>query len=65
MTLVLSKWMGLLSRLSSTTDIILTNHEGLIDNVTTMPGNFDSDHIPVTFTTKSSLQVKKCVKKGM
>ena len=46
---------GFVTRLSSTIDVVLTNHEALIDNVTTKPGSFDSDHIPVTLTTKSSL----------
>ena len=54
---------GFVTRPSSTTgnhsygsilDLILTNHEALIDNVTIMPGGFDSGHIPVTFTIKSS-----------
>ena len=36
-------------------DLILPNHKALIDNATTRQGSFDSDHIPVTFTIKSSL----------
>ena len=61
---------GLVTRPCSTTDnhssgsimdLVLTNHEALIDNVTTRPGSFDSDHIPVTFTIKSSLNRLKNV----
>ena len=56
---------GFVTRPSSTTgnhsngsiqDLVPTNHTSLIDdNVTTRSGGFDSDHIPVTFTIKSSL----------
>ena len=61
---------GFVTRPSSTTgnhsygsilDLILTNHEALIDNVTIMPGGFDSGHIPVTFTIKSSFNHLKNV----
>ena len=45
---------GFVTRLSSTIDIVLTNHEALIGEMTTSPGSFDSDRIPVTFTIKSS-----------
>ena len=55
---------GFVTRPSSTTgnhsngsiqDLVPTNHKSLIYNVTTRPGGFDSDHIPVNFTIKSSL----------
>ena len=36
------------------------DHEALID-VTTRPGSFDSDHIPITFTIKSSFNRLKNV----
>ena len=61
---------GFVTRPSSTTgnhsnesilDLVLTNHEALIDNVTIRPGCFDSDHIPVTFTIKSSFNRLKNV----
>ena len=61
---------GFVTRPSSTTgnhsnesilDLVLTNHEALIDNVTIRPGGFDSDHIPVTFTIKSSFNRLKNV----
>ena len=69
MILFLFKWNGFVTRPSSTTnhssgsilDLVLTNHEALIDNVTTRPGSFDSDHIPVTFTIKSSFKRLKNV----
>ena len=61
---------GFVTRPSSTTDnhssgsildLVLTNHEALIGNVTTRPGSFDSDHIPVTFTITSSFNRLKNV----
>ena len=62
--LFLIQMNGFVTRPSSTTgnhsngsiqDLVLTNHKSLIDNVTTRPGGFDSDHVPVTFAIKSSL----------
>ena len=65
---------GFVTRPSSTTDnhssgsilgLVLTNHEALIGNLTTSPGSFDSDHIPVTFTIKSSFNRLKNVSRNV
>ena len=65
---------GFVTRLSSTTgnhsngsiqDLVPTNHKSLIDNVSTRSGGFDSDHIPVTFTIKSSFNQLKNVSRKL
>lgn len=41
--------------------LVLTNQESLIENISTRPGSFDSDHIPVTFTIKKNFNMLKNV----